>query len=136
MFKKLITTVVAVLFLASPVLAYNPNSFEDEETITVNGQRPKVDINVSELVVNISADDFVDGVAQTEVKISNDGTVPCHLALMVGHVPSDLDVTAEVDSNFLHKGETTSLNITVKLSEQQDAEDFTFTVLIEATLRP
>lgn len=129
--------VIICMLITSPVLAgYNPNSFEDEETISIQGQRPKVDITVSELTVNIPADAFVDGIAKANVKISNDGTVPCHLAIQVGHVPVDLTVTAEVDTNYLHKGESTDLNIVVELSEQQDVEDFTFTILIEATLRP
>jgi hypothetical protein len=111
-------------------------SYFDEAEIFVTGQRPKVDIEVSELNVTILADDFVDGVAEKEVLISNEGSVPCRIKLALKGVPVDLDVTAEVDNDFLLKGETTTLNIRVELSEQKDVEDFNFSILVKASLRP
>jgi uncharacterized membrane protein len=137
MFKLKTMWLVSVFcLLSSPVLAYNPGSFTDEETISVQGKRPKVEINVTELIITINTDDFVDGKATASTSIVNNGTVPCHLALQVQNVPIDLSVNASVDSIFLQSGESTSLNISVELSEQQEAEDFTFTILVEATLQP
>lgn len=133
--KKLIFILVAVLVSVN-AFAYNPNSFFDEAEIFVTGQRPKVDIEVSELNVTILADDFVDGVAEKEVLISNEGSVPCRIKLALKNVPVDLNVTAEVDNDFLLKGETTTLNIRVELTEQQNAEDFNFSILVKASLRP
>lgn len=136
MFKKIITLIICFMFLTSPVFAYNPDSFKDEELITVQGQRPLVDIFVTELQINIKADDFIDSIAKTETTIVNEGTVPCYLNLEIQNVPIDLKVNAEVDTNFLHKGEKTTLNISVELTDQQEIEDFTFTILVKATLRP
>ena len=134
--KKILILTIGLILLASNVFAYNPNSFFDEEEIVVNGQRPKVDIEVSELNVTILADDFVDGVANKTVTLSNEGTVPCRLEVELGKVPVDLNVLATIDNDFLLKGETTTLNIEVELSEQQNVEDFTFTILVKASLRP
>jgi hypothetical protein len=134
--KKTILIFIGLFLIPLNVFAYNPNSFFDEAEIFVTGQRPKVDIEVSELNVTILADDFVDGVAEKEVLISNEGSVPCRIKLALKGVPVDLDVTAEVDNDFLLKGETTTLNIRVELSEQKDVEDFNFSILVKASLRP
>jgi hypothetical protein len=141
MFKKLSYVVLGFgivlgLLFVSPAFAYNPDSFKDEELVTVNGQRPKIDIFVTELLISIKAEDFVDGIAKVSTSILNNGTVPCYLALEIQNVPRDLNVHAFVDTDFLHKGESTSLNIVVELTEQQEIEDFTFTILVTATLKP
>lgn len=130
--KALILTVVFCMMFAGMVFAQP--SFYDSEEISVQGNRPKIDIEISELTVNIDAEDFVDGVAEKEVEITNEGNVPCTLTLTVGNVPVDLTVEATVDTDRLHKGESTTLRIRVELSEQQDVEDFSFTVLVEAEL--
>jgi hypothetical protein len=132
--KKAICFIVVLLMVSVNGFAYNPNSFYDSEEITVIGQRPKVEIEVSELTVNIEADEFVDGIVEKEVTITNSGVVPCRLALTLKKVPVDLNVIATVDSDRIFKGESTTLRIRVELSEQQEVEDFQFNVLVEATL--
>ena len=135
--KQIIIFTIALMFILSSLsYAYNPNSFYDEEEITVSGKRPKVDIEVSELTVTIEVDDFVDGVAEKIVSISNEGSVPCRIELELKNVPIDLDVRANVDDDFLLKGQSTNLNIYVELTDQQKEEDFTFTILVKASLRP
>ncbi|MFA5048611.1 MAG: hypothetical protein WC516_06325 [Patescibacteria group bacterium] len=134
--KKLILAVVMIMLFVGNSFAYKPDSFKDEETINVYGQRPKVDIEVSEIEVRILAEDFIDGVANKSVRISNEGSVPCHLAIELGQVPVDLQVSAKVDDDFLLKNASTDLNIVVELTDQQEVEDFTFTILIKASLRP
>jgi hypothetical protein len=134
--KKLILTIVMIMLFVGNSFAYNPDTFYDEETINVNGQRPKVDIEVSEIEVRILAEDFVDGVANKSVRISNEGSVPCHLAIELGKVPVDLEVSARVDDDFLLKNESTDLNIVVELTDMMEEADFTFTILIKASLRP
>lgn len=130
--KTLVLTVVFVMLFSINAFARPP--FYDSEEITVQGQRPKVEIEISELTVNIDAEDFVDGVAEKEIEITNEGNVPCSLTLTVGSVPVDLTVEATVDTDRLHKGESSTLRIRVELSEQQDVEDFSFTILVEAEL--
>ena len=127
--------VISLLFVSN-TYAYNPNTFEDEETLTIQGNRPKVDIELSEIVVTVEPGDFVDGKAEAKVEISNEGNVPCHLDLELQNVPVDLEVEAKVEDDFLLKGETTTLYITIALSEQQDTESFQFSVLVKAHLRP
>ena len=136
--KKLLCAVVVLLGLlfVSNVYAYNPNSFEDEETLTIQGNRPKVDIELSEIVVTVEPEDFVDGKAEAKVEISNEGNVPCHLELELQNVPVDLEVEANVEDDFLLKGETTTLYIVIALTEQQDTESFQFSVLVKAHLKP
>lgn len=132
----LFVVVFSLFIFTGLAWGYNPATFEDTETISVQGQRPKVDIEVSELTVNIQAEDFVDGIATKTVTISNAGTVPCHLALTVKDVPVDLNVKAEVDNDFLQRNDLTTLTVTVELSDQQKEEDFVFVVVVEATLLP
>ena len=134
MFKKLIIVVCMMLQVVPSTFAYNPGSFSDEEIVAVQGQRPKVDIEVSELTITINADDFIDGVAVKKTTITNEGTVPCTLKLVVSEVPIDLTVEAVVGSDRLHKNESTDLEITVTLGEQQEAVDFQFNVTVEAAL--
>lgn len=132
--KRIILLIMVLVFSTTYALAYNPSSFKDEETINVQGKRPRVDIEVSELTVNILVDDFVDGVARKSITITNAGNVPCNLTLEIQNVPVDLNVEATVDTDRLFKDESTDLNITVALTDQQNAEDFTFTILINAEL--
>ncbi|MFW6311711.1 MAG: hypothetical protein ACOC1K_05695, partial [Nanoarchaeota archaeon] len=134
--KKVIILIIGLILISTSAFAYNPNSFYDEETVNVHGNRPKVDIVVSELDVTILETDFIDGVATKRVEISNDGNVPCRIELELQNVPIDLNVNATVDSEFLLKGEITTLNIEVELSEQQNEETFDFTILVKANLRP
>ena len=136
--KKLLCAVMVLLGLlfVSNVYAYNPNSFEDEEALTIQGNRPKVDIELSEIVVTVEPEDFVDGKAEAKVEISNEGNVPCHLELELQNVPVDLEVEAKVEDDFLLKGETTTLYIVIALTEQQDTESFQFSVLVKAHLKP
>ena len=124
-----------MLSLVSNVYAYNPNSFVDEETLTVQGNRPKVDIELSEITVNVDPEDFVDGNFEKSIVISNEGNVPCNLTLSLENVPVDLKVDATVDNDFLLKNETTNLNIVVELTDMQETESFTFTIVVEAKLR-
>jgi hypothetical protein len=135
----LVGIVVAVFLMmalfAPRAYAYNPNSFTDEERVTVEGNRPKVDIEVSEVTVKVDPEDFRDGVAEKTITVSNEGNVPCRLNLVLKDVPVDLEVTAEVDDDFLLKGESTSLNITIKLTDMQETESFLFTLVVEADLR-
>ena len=126
---------VVVFFFIGVAFAYNPNSFIDEETLTVQGNRPKIDVELSEITINIDPEDFVDGVFEKSIVISNEGNVPCRLKLALEDVPVDLKVEATVDDDFLLKNETTNLNIVVELSEQQETESFTFTIVVEARLR-
>jgi hypothetical protein len=131
--------IIISLLLCFPVLSlagYGHDSFYDEETITVQGNRPKVDIEVTELTVTITPDDFVDGVAEKIVGIANEGNVPSRIDIEVADIPVDLEVTAVVGNEFLLKGQTTDLTITVQLSEQQVETSFEFTVLVKAHLRP
>jgi len=131
--KKIILLTICAILISSNVFAYNPHSFRDEESITVQGKRAKIDIEVSELTVNIDADDFDEtGIALKTVTISNIGSSKCSVTLEVQNVPIDLIVEATVDNDVLFKNESTELTITVELTEQQDAEDFTFTVLVKA----
>jgi len=136
--KKLLCIMIVSLglFFVSNAYAYNPNSFEDEETLTIQGSRPKVDIELSEIIVTIEPEDFVDGKAEAKVEISNEGSVPCHLDLELQDVPVDLEVEAKVDDDFLLKGETTTLLIVIELTDQQETESFTFTVVVKAHLKP
>ena len=125
--------VLILMLVSTNVFAYNPSSFKDEETITIAGKRPRVDIEVSELSVTILADDFDEtGIAEKIVTISNIGSGKCTLTLEVQRVPVDLIVNATVDTDLLFKNETTNLNISVELTDQQEAEDFNFTILVTA----
>lgn len=126
---------VIVFFFIGVAFAYNPNSFVDEEELTIQGNRPKVDIELSEITVNVDAEDFVDGVFEKSITISNEGNVPCRLSLTLEDVPVDLKVDATVDDDFLLKEESTSLNIVVELTEQQETESFSFKIIVEARLR-
>lgn len=134
--KFLIVLVVACFIFTTPVFAYNPNSFEDEETITIAGNRPKVDIEASEITVRIEPEDFRDGIVEKSIVIDNQGNVPCHLAVTLESVPVDLKVEATVDDDFLLRGESTNLNIIVELTDMQETEAFEFKVIVKATLRP
>lgn len=135
----LVGIVVAVFMMlavfAPKAHAYNPNSFSDEEIVTVQGNRPKVDIEVSEIEVRVDPEDFIDGVAEKTITVSNEGNVPCRLSLTLKDVPVDLDVKATVDDDFLLKGESTSLNIVIQLTDMQETESFLFTLIVEANLR-
>lgn len=134
--RFLIAFVICLLLLFSyKCYAYNPNTFEDEETVSVQGNRPKVDIELSEITVNIEPEDFIDGVFEKTIIISNEGTVPCNITLEIQNVPKDLDVEATVDDDFLLRGESTGLNIIVTLTDQQDTESFSFTILVSANLK-
>lgn len=134
--KVFLISMMFIVLSFSQVYAYNPNSFTDEETLTVQGKRPKVDIEVSEVTVQVEPENFVDGIAEKVIKIDNAGNVPCHLTLTIDDVPVDLKVNATVDNDFLLKGESTNLNIVVELTDMQETESFEFTILVEATLRP
>lgn len=134
--KKFSIFAICLMLISTNAFSYNEGSFYDEEKISVHGNRPKVDIQVSELNVTILEDDFVDGVAKKSVKVANEGNVPCRIEIEVSNVPVDLNVTAEVDDVFLLKGQSTELNITVELTDQQDVSEFNFTVLVKANLRP
>lgn len=129
----LIAVIVLSLFCGS-VFAYNPSSFQDEEDLTVQGNRPKVDIELSEITVTIDAEDFENGVYKKEIAISNDGNVPCYLEIEVQNVPVDLKVDAQLGTDRLHKGESTDLTFTVELTDQQETESFMFKILVKATL--
>lgn len=134
---KNLTVLIVVIVLSlvcCPVFAYNPNSFQDEEELTVNGNRPKVDVELSEITVTIDAEDFQDGVFKKEIIISNDGNVPCYLEIEVQNVPVDLKVDAQLGTDRLHKGESTELTFTVELTDQQETESFMFKILVKATL--
>ena len=72
----IIGAIMALIFVITDVYAYNPHSFADEEIVTVQGNRPKVDIELSEIIVNVSPEDFVDGVFEHRIIVSNDGSVP------------------------------------------------------------
>ena len=133
---KRLGLIIVILSLVSNVYAYNSNSFIDEETLTVQGKRPKVNIELSEITVNIDPEDFVDGVFEKSIVISNEGNVPCRLRLSLENVPVDLKVEATVDDDFLLKNETTNLNMIVELSDMQETESFTFTIVVQARLRP
>ena len=132
----IIGVIMALIFVVTDVYAYNPHSFTDEEIVTVQGNRPKVDIELSEIIINVSPEDFVDGIFEHRIIISNDGNVPCRLKIELQNVPIDLNVQATVDSDFLLKNESTNLKIYVELSEMQETESFTFKILVEAKLRP
>lgn len=136
--KKLFMLIIMGLVLCSTnAFAFNPNTFEDQEEVNVNGRRPKVEIAISEYIVTIEPEDFDEtGIALKEVDVDNTGNVPCHLEVTVKKVPVDLDVIAEVDDDFLLRGESTTLKIEVELSDQQDAETFEFIIVIRATLLP
>ncbi|MHA1790180.1 MAG: hypothetical protein ACTSXT_13290 [Candidatus Helarchaeota archaeon] len=134
--KKLLIASLFVTLIVSNVYAYNPHSFYDQEQINIHGNRPKVDIEVSEIDVTILPEDFVDGIATKSVKISNEGNVPCRIELELQNIPIDLQVEAIVDSEYLLKGEMTGLTITVELTEQMEEEIFNFIVLVKANLRP
>jgi len=141
--KKLIYLSVGIiigilfgLICTLPAFAYNPNSFIDEEELIVQGNRPKVDVTLSAFEITINPDEFVDGIAEKSITISNDGNVPCHLNITVKDVPVDLRVNAQVDSDFLLRGENTNLNISVELSEMIETKSFKFIIIIEASLRP
>lgn len=137
MFKKIFMTLLIVCFIFTmPAFAYNPNSFHDEEVISVQGNRPKVDIEASEYTVRVEADAFVNGIAEKTVTIDNQGNVPCYLKLTLKDVPADLKVEATVDDDFLLKGEATNLNIVVELTDMQETEAFEFTIVVDASLRP
>lgn len=127
--------IVVVFFFIGIAFAYNPNSFEDKEILTVQGNRPKVDIELSEITVNVDPEDFVNGIFEKSIVISNEGNVPCRLRLTLENVPVDLKVDATVDDDFLLKRETTNLNIVVGLTDMQETESFTFTIVVEARLR-
>jgi hypothetical protein len=129
-------SIIVVLLITSYVYAYNPHSFYDEEELLVQGNRPKVDITLSAFEVTINPEEFVDGIAEKNITISNEGNVPCRLNLTLKDVPVDLKVEAIVDSDFLLKGESTSLNIVVELSDMQETSSFSFKIIVEARLRP
>jgi len=133
--KNVLIVVVVLSLFCSPVFAYNPNSFEDKEELTVQGNRPKVDIELSEITVTIDAEDFENGVYKKEITISNDGNVPCYLEIEVQNVPVDLKVEARIGTDRLHKGESTDLSFVVELTDQQETESFTFTILVKASLQ-
>lgn len=134
--KKTLIVLIIFILNVSNCFAYNQDSFYDQAEISIHGNRPKVDIEVSELSVTILEDDFVDGIAKKNVKVANEGNVPCRIEIEVSNVPVDLNVTAEVDDVFLLKGQSTELNITVELTEQQTETSFNFSILIKANLRP
>lgn len=127
--------VLSLMCLSSNVFAYNPNTFFDDEEVSVQGNRPKVDIEVSEVTVTVDPEDFIDGVYEKSIKISNEGNVPCQIKTELKDVPIDLNVDVTVDSDVLHKGETTILNIKVELTDMQSTESFSFTIVVEASLR-
>lgn len=135
----LVGIVIAVFMLlacfAPKAEAYNPNSFSDEEVLTIQGNRPKVDIEVSEIEVRVDPEDFIDGVAEKTITVSNEGNVPCRLNLTLKDVPVDLDVKATVDDDFLLKNESTNLTIIIQLTDMQETESFLFTLIVEAKLR-
>jgi hypothetical protein len=134
--KFFIAIVVIILMcLSGNVFAYNPNTFFDDEEVSVQGNRPKVDIEVSEVTVTVDPEDFVDGVYEKGIEISNEGNVPCRIKTQLKDVPVDLNVEVTVDDDILHKGETTNLNIKVELSDMQSTESFSFTIIVEASLR-
>lgn len=128
--KKLILTIMILNLFICPVLA-KPD-WTDEEEISVQGQRPKIDIEVSEVTVTILAEEFVDGRVEKEVTIYNEGNISTVITTLLKDVPIDLHVIAEVENDILQKGESTILHIIVELSEQQEEEDFVFTILVQA----
>lgn len=131
--KKFIVFTLGLILISTNVLAYNPHSFTDEEKITISGKRPRVNIEVSELIINILADDFDEtGITEKIVTISNIGSGKCTLTLEVQNVPIDLIVLATVGNDVLFKNETTDLTISIELTEQQEIEDFAFTILVKA----
>ena len=131
--KSFIVCILGLMLISTNVFAYNPSSFKDEETITVDGKRPRIDIEVSELTVKILADDFDEtGVAEKVVTISNIGSGKCTITLEIQNVPVDLIVEATVGNDVLFKNESTDLTITVELTDQQEIEDFTFIILVKA----
>lgn len=132
--KKLILITIGLILLSTSALAYNPNTYTDEEILTVNGKRPKVDIEAQELIINIDADDFIDGVVEKTTTISNIGNKTCTLTVTLSNVPVDLNVHAYVDTDVLGKKESTTLTIVVELGDMQDVEDFTFNVIVEAEM--
>jgi PDZ domain-containing secreted protein len=132
--KKIFILTIGLILLTSNVFAYNPNTYFDEEELTVDGKRPKVNIELQELTITISVDDFVDGIAEKSTVITNSGNKDCVLTVTLVNVPVDLTVNATVDTDTLGKGESTGLNISVELGDQMEAEDFTFTVIVKAEM--
>lgn len=132
--KKVFLMLIGLILISSNVLAYNPNTYVDEEQITVTGKRPKVDIEVQELTINITEDDFIDGIAEKNTIITNIGNKDCALDIVLSNVPVDLNVQVFVDTDVLGKRESTTLNIVVELGDQQEVEDFTFTVTVNAEM--
>jgi len=135
MIRKILLSIVLLLAISFNVFAYNPASFYDEEELRVQGQRPKIDIILSELEVTINPEDFIDGISEKSIIITNNGNVPCTSKLELKDVPVDLIVKATVDDDVLLRGESTNLNISVELSDMQETEAFTFIIIIKATLR-
>lgn len=132
--KKIFILTIGLMLLTSNVFAYNPASYFDEEELMVNGKRPKVNIELQELTINIEVDDFVNGVAEKSTVITNSGNKACVLTVTLVNVPVDLTVYATVDTDTLGKGESTGLNITVELGDQQIETNFTFTVVVKAEM--
>ena len=134
MFKK-IGMAVLMLGLITNAYAYNPNNFVDKEILTVHGNRPKVDIELSEITINVEPEDFINGIFEKSITISNEGNIPCRLKLTLEDIPVDLKIDATVDNDFLIKGETTNLNVVIELTDMQETESFSFTIIVEAKLR-
>lgn len=132
--KKFFLVMLFVFSFVVTSYAFNPNSFVDEEQINVSGNRQKVDIVVSEITVNIVPEDFVDGVFQRTVTVTNQGNVPCNLIVELQNVPVDLNVTATVDDNFLTKNQSTILHINVEETDMQNSDSFSFVIVVKASL--
>ena len=125
-----------ITFGCSLAFAYNPNSFIDKKTLFINGKRPRIDVNLSAFEVTINPNNFINGIANETVVISNDGNVPCYLTVTVQNVPVDLNIEATIDTDVLFRGESTNLNLSIELTDMQETDTFNFTILIEARLRP
>jgi len=132
--KKFLLMIVVLMLAVSNCFAYNPKTYTDEEELTVEGKRPKVDIELQELDIRINADDFVDGTVQKATMINNIGNKSCILTVILKNVPVDLNVHAYVDTDVLGKNESTTLTIFVELGDMQDIEDFVFTVIVKAEM--
>jgi hypothetical protein len=132
MFKKLL--LILLIIVLGITLGY-AKSFEDEETLIIQGNRPKVNIELSELLIEIEPQDFEDSQAVKEITIYNEGNVSCYIDTSVQNVPYDLNVTVYIDDDILEVNGETTLTITVNLTEQQENTYFSFIVIIRAEMQ-
>lgn len=115
--------------------SYDPDTFRDEEVLTVTGERPLVKIELSEILITIEPDDFdASGRIAKGIDIVNEGNVACYLDTELQNVPADLVVYAALEYDYLNIGESTHLKIVVELTEQQEVSTFNFSILVIATL--